>query len=144
MEIFITSVVGHGSNISCKKLFKNLLKKWRACPPPLPLLRGPCVTKNESIGPTKPKPPILSNKSLILTLLINEKNWDCQSLIDMDVFRGQTTDHVAQILDSPNIKVVKVPANMTQDNIKCGFWDKRFEQNLRCIRSFMFISLSDA
>ena len=28
--------------------------------------------------------------------------------------RGQTTDHVAQILDSLNIKVVKVPANMTQ------------------------------
>ena len=29
------------------------------------------------------------------------------------MFRGQTTDHVAQILDSLNIKVVKVPANMT-------------------------------
>ena len=28
------------------------------------------------------------------------------------MFRGQTTDHVAQILDSLNIKVVKVPANM--------------------------------
>ena len=30
-----------------------------------------------------------------------------------DAFRGQTTDHEAQILDSLNIKVVKVPANMT-------------------------------
>ena len=29
------------------------------------------------------------------------------------MFRGQTTDHVAQILDSLNIKVVKVPASMT-------------------------------
>ena len=29
------------------------------------------------------------------------------------MFRGQTTDHVAQILDSLNINVVKVPANMT-------------------------------
>ena len=29
------------------------------------------------------------------------------------MFRGQTTDHVAQVLDSLNIKVVKVPANMT-------------------------------
>ena len=29
------------------------------------------------------------------------------------MFRGQTTDHVAQIVDSLNIKVVKVPANMT-------------------------------
>ena len=29
------------------------------------------------------------------------------------MFRGQSTDHVAQILDSLNIKVVKVPANMT-------------------------------
>ena len=29
------------------------------------------------------------------------------------MFRGQTTDHVAQILDSPNIEVVKVPVNMT-------------------------------
>ena len=29
------------------------------------------------------------------------------------MFRGQTTDHVAQILDSLNMEVVKVPANMT-------------------------------
>ena len=31
----------------------------------------------------------------------------------MGYVRGQTTGHVAQILDSFNIKVVKVPANMT-------------------------------
>ena len=29
------------------------------------------------------------------------------------MFRGQTTDHAAQNLDSLNIKVVKVPAHMT-------------------------------
>ena len=38
---------------------------------------------------------------------------DQKPLSTWDVFRGQTTDHVAQILDSLNIKVVKVPANMT-------------------------------
>ena len=38
---------------------------------------------------------------------------DQKPLLTWDVFRGQTTDHVAQILDSLNIKVVKVPANMT-------------------------------
>ena len=38
---------------------------------------------------------------------------DQKALLTWDVFRGQTTDHVAQILDSLNIKVVKVPANMT-------------------------------
>ena len=36
-----------------------------------------------------------------------------QKALGWDVFRGQTTDHIAQILDSLNIKVVKVPANMT-------------------------------
>ena len=39
--------------------------------------KGFHVTQNESIGPMKPKLSILSNKSLILTSLINEKNWDC-------------------------------------------------------------------
>ena len=38
---------------------------------------------------------------------------DQKALLTWDVFRGQTTDHVAQILDSLNIEVVKVPANMT-------------------------------
>ena len=38
---------------------------------------------------------------------------DQKALLTWDVFRGQTTDHVAQILDSLNIKVVKVPASMT-------------------------------
>ena len=38
---------------------------------------------------------------------------DQKALLTWDVFRGQTTDHVAQILDSINIKVVKFPANMT-------------------------------
>ena len=38
---------------------------------------------------------------------------DQKALLTWDVFRRQTTDHVAQILDSLNIKVVKVPANMT-------------------------------
>ena len=38
---------------------------------------------------------------------------DQKALLTWNVFRGQTTDHVAQILDSINIKVVKVPANMT-------------------------------
>ena len=38
---------------------------------------------------------------------------DQKALLTSDVFRGQTTDHVAQILDSLNIKVVKVLANMT-------------------------------
>ena len=38
---------------------------------------------------------------------------DQKALLTWDVFRGQTTDHVAQILDSLNIKVVKVPSNMT-------------------------------
>ena len=38
---------------------------------------------------------------------------DQKALLTWDVFRGQTTDHVAQILDSLNIKVVQVPANMT-------------------------------
>ena len=38
---------------------------------------------------------------------------DQKALLTWDVFRGQTTDHVAQIWDSLNIKVVKVPANMT-------------------------------
>ena len=54
--------------------------------------------KIKSIAPMKPKPSTLSNKSLILTSLINEKNWDC--LLIRKPFRGQTTDHVAQILDS--------------------------------------------
>ena len=58
----------------------------------------------------------------------NEKHWsnetetvnliarlpaDQKALLTWDVFRGQTTDHVAQILNSLNIKVVKVPANIT-------------------------------
>ena len=38
---------------------------------------------------------------------------DQKALLTWDVFRGQTTDHAAQILDSLNIKVVKVPASMT-------------------------------
>lgn len=38
---------------------------------------------------------------------------DQKALLTWDVFRGQTTDHVAQLLDSLNIKVAKVPANMT-------------------------------
>ena len=38
---------------------------------------------------------------------------DQKALLTWDVFRGQVTDHEAQILDSLNIKVVKVPANMT-------------------------------
>ena len=38
---------------------------------------------------------------------------DQKALLTWDVFRGQTTDHAAQILHSLNIKVVKVPANMT-------------------------------
>ena len=38
---------------------------------------------------------------------------DQKALLTWDVFRGQATDHVAQIFDSLNIKVVKVPANMT-------------------------------
>ena len=38
---------------------------------------------------------------------------DQKAVLIWDVFRGQTTDHVAQILDSLHIKVAKVPANMT-------------------------------
>ena len=38
---------------------------------------------------------------------------DQKALLTWHVFRGQTIDHAAQILDSLNIKVVKVPANMT-------------------------------
>ena len=38
---------------------------------------------------------------------------DQKVLLTWDVFRRQTTDHVAQILDGLNIKVVKIPANMT-------------------------------
>ena len=59
----------------------------------------------------KPKPSALSNvidKRKELGLPADQK-----ALLTWDVFRGQTTDHVAQILDSLNIKVVKVPANMT-------------------------------
>ena len=75
--------------------------------------KGSMSPKMKSIGPMKPKSSTLSNKSLILTSLINEKNWDCLLIRKPYVFGGQTTDHVAQILDSLNIKVVKVPANMT-------------------------------
>ena len=39
--------------------------------------KGFHVPKMKSIGPMKPKPSTLSNKSLILMSLINEKNWDC-------------------------------------------------------------------
>ena len=52
--------------------------------------------------------PYVINKRKELGLPANQK-----ALLTWDVFRGQTTDHVAQILDSLNIKVVKVPANMT-------------------------------
>ena len=38
---------------------------------------------------------------------------DPKTLLPWIVFRRQTTDHVAEILDSLNIKVVKVPANLT-------------------------------
>ena len=38
---------------------------------------------------------------------------DQKALLTWNVFRGHITDHVAQILGSLNIKVVKVPANMT-------------------------------
>ena len=38
---------------------------------------------------------------------------DPKTLFPWNVFRRQTTDHVAEILDSLNIKVVKVPANLT-------------------------------
>ena len=37
---------------------------------------------------------------------------DQKAVLTWDVFRGQTTDHEVQILDSLNIKVVKVPANI--------------------------------
>ena len=88
-------------------------KTDRSQPRRLSSQKGSMSPKMKSIGPMKPKPSTLSNKSLILTSLINEKNWDCLLILTWDVFRGQTTDHVAQILDSLNIKVVKVPANMT-------------------------------
>ena len=39
--------------------------------------KGTMSPKMKSIGPMKPKPSTLLNKSLILTSLINEKNWDC-------------------------------------------------------------------
>ena len=53
--------------------------------------KGSMSPKMKSIGPMKLK----------------------KALLTWDVFRGETTDHVAQILDSLNIKVVKVSANMT-------------------------------
>ena len=52
--------------------------------------------------------PYLIDKRKELGLPVDQK-----ALLTWDVFRGQTTDHVAQILDSLNIKVVKVPASMT-------------------------------
>ena len=65
----------------------------------------------------KPKPSTSSNKSLILTVIDKRKELglpaDQKALLTWDVFRGQTTDHVAQILDNLNVKVVQVPANMT-------------------------------
>ena len=51
------------------------------------------------------------------------------------MFRRQTTDQVAQILDSPNIKVIKVPANMTNffpaarlnsQRVRKKFYEKKF------------------
>ena len=75
----------------------------------------------KSIGPMKTKPSTLSNKSIDPNVIDKRKELgglpaDQKALLTWDVFRGQTTDHVAQILDSLNIKqskVVKVPANMT-------------------------------
>ena len=61
----------------------------------------------------KPKPSTLSNKSLIHKQKELGLPADQKAVLTWDVFRGQTTDHVAQILDSLDIKVVKVPANMT-------------------------------
>ena len=52
--------------------------------------------------------PYVTDKRKELGLPANQK-----ALLTLVVFEGQTTDHVAQILDSLNIKVVKVPANMT-------------------------------
>ena len=52
--------------------------------------------------------PYVTDKRKELGLPPDEK-----ALLTWDVFRGQTTDYVAQILDSLNIKAVKVPANMT-------------------------------
>ena len=49
------------------------------------------------------------------------------------MFRGQTTDHDPQIWDSLNIKVVKVPANMTHffqplnsQRVRKKFYEKKF------------------
>ena len=39
--------------------------------------KGSMSPKMKSIGPMKPKPSTLSNKSFILSSLINQKNWDC-------------------------------------------------------------------
>ena len=79
--------------------------------------KGSMSPKMKSIGPMKPKPSTLSNKSLTILVIDKRKELglpaDQKALLTWDVFRGQTTDHVAQILDSLNIKVVKVPANMT-------------------------------
>ena len=87
----------------------------------------------KSIGPVKPKPSTLSNKSLILTSLINELGLpvDQKALLTWDVFRGQTTDHVAPLLDSLNIKVVKVPANMTHFFQPLDLTVNGFAKNLR-------------
>ena len=52
--------------------------------------------------------PNVTDKRIELGLPAGQK-----ALLTLDVFRGQTTDHVAQTLDSLDIKVVKVPANMT-------------------------------
>ena len=53
---------------------------------------------------------------------------DQKALLTWDLFRGQTTDHVAQILDSLNIKVVKVPANSRSTYQSTGpqniLWEK--------------------
>ena len=52
--------------------------------------------------------PYVIDKRKVLGLPADQK-----ALLTWDVFRGPTTDHVSQILDSLNIKVVKVPANTT-------------------------------
>ena len=78
--------------------------------------KGFMSPKMKSIGPMKPETINLIEQVINPYVIDKRKELevpdDQKALLTWDVFRGQTTDHVAQILDSLNIKVVQVPANM--------------------------------
>ena len=79
--------------------------------------RVPCHTQNEKHWSNETK-TVNFIKQVINPYVIDKRKElglpaDQKALLTWDVFRGQTTDHVAQILDSLNIKVVKVPAITT-------------------------------